>query len=71
MPDLLVNLLKLPPRPSPHESGVIRRAQPFEMGAVRRFISQNFSEAWADETQVGFFNKPVSVFIQSTKTDRI
>jgi len=63
MPDLLVNLLKLPPRPSSHEAAVIRRAQPFEIGAVRRFISQNFSEDWADETQVGFSNKPVSVFI--------
>ena len=62
MPDLLVNLLKLPPRPSSH-AAVIRRAQPFEIGAVRRFISQHFSEDWADETQVGFSNKPVSVFI--------
>ena len=68
MPDLLVNLLKLPPLESyVHElqsSGIlIRCAQPFELSAVRQFIQQNFSVAWADEVSVGFANKPVSVHI--------
>ena len=68
MPDLLVNLLKLPPLdPYLNElqsSGIlIRRAQPFELSAVRQFIQQNFSAAWADEVSVGFTNKPVSVHI--------
>src|ERR1043166_1190436 len=59
MPDLLVNLLKLPPLESVAESLdqsgiVIRRAQPFEITPVRDFIKQNFSVAWADEVSVGF-----------------
>jgi len=68
MPDLLVNLLKLPPldpyRNELQSSGIlIRRAQPFELSAVRQFIQQNFSAAWADEASIGFANKPVSVHI--------
>jgi len=63
MPDLLVNLLKLPPI-EPLDANIrIRRAQPFELSIVRQFIQQNFSATWADEASVGFANKPVSVFI--------
>jgi GNAT superfamily N-acetyltransferase len=68
MPDLLVNLLNVPPlEPLIAElsaQGInIRRAQPFEISRVREFIEQNFSLAWADETSVGFAHKPVSVYI--------
>jgi len=64
MPDLLVNLLKLPPTPLLHNQKiVIRRGHPFELTQVRDFIVENFSAAWADEVQVGFANKPVSVFV--------
>lgn len=64
MPDLLVNLLKLPEREALTEPGVnVRRAQPFELNPVREFIKSNFSNAWADEVSVGFANKPVTVFI--------
>lgn len=68
MPDLLVNLLKLPPREplmlEMEASGVIiRRAQPFEITPVRSFIKKSFSVAWADEISVGFATKPISVFI--------
>src|SRR5262245_6947381 len=68
MPDLLVNLVKLPVLdPLLDElkaKGIeIRRAQPFEMTPVREFIEQNFSVAWADEVSVGFANKPVTVYI--------
>src|SRR5438309_3437188 len=63
MPDLLVNLLKLP-SPGPPVDGVnIRRAQPFEITPVRNFVEQNFSVAWADEISVGFANQPVSIVI--------
>jgi len=72
MPDLLVNLLKLPPfasLPSQlKEAGVnIRRAQPFEISPVRRFIENNVSVAWADEISVGFANKPVTVYIATSE----
>jgi len=64
MPDMLVNLLKLPSLDRLNDEGVnIRRAQPFEITPVREFIEQNFSVAWADEISVGFANKPVSVVI--------
>jgi predicted N-acetyltransferase YhbS len=64
MPDMLVNLLKLPSLQRLHDDGVnIRRAQPFEITPVREFIKENFSVAWADEISVGFANKPVSVVI--------
>ena len=61
MPDLLVNLLKLPtPNTLELEQAgiVIRRAQPFEITPLRSFVKNNFSLAWADEVSVGFANKP-------------
>src|SRR2546427_11040655 len=71
MPDLLVNLLKLPPpEPSLDDAISIRRAQPFEITPVREFIEQNFSVAWADEVSVGFANKPVTVVI-ATRQARV
>ena len=68
MPDLLVNLLKLPPLEPAlitlKDEGIsIRRAQPFELTPVRNFIEQHFSVGWADEVSVGFSSKPVSVHI--------
>jgi GNAT superfamily N-acetyltransferase len=71
MPDLLVNLLKLPEREAHTEPDVnVRRAQPFELTLVREFIRSNFSNAWADEVSVGFANKPVTVFI-ATREGRV
>ena len=68
MPDLLVNLLKLPPlEPALAELDrsriAIRRAQPFEITQVRLFVEKNFSVSWADEISVGFAGKPVTVYI--------
>ena len=68
MPDMLVNLLKLPPLDSALEDMkrariVIRRAQPFEITLLRAFVEKNFSVSWADEISVGFASKPVSVYI--------
>jgi GNAT superfamily N-acetyltransferase len=71
MPDLLVNLLKVPSLDQLKDEGVnIRRAQPFEMTRVREFIEKNFSVAWADEVSVGFANKPVTVVI-ATRDGRV
>jgi GNAT superfamily N-acetyltransferase len=67
MPDLLVNLLRLPAREGFTQSGInVRRAQPFEITPVREFIRNSFSIAWADEVSVGFANKPVTVFIATS-----
>jgi predicted N-acetyltransferase YhbS len=62
MPDLLVNLLNLPAAEG-HAEFIIRRAQPFEISAVRSFVATNFSESWADEISVGFARQPISVYV--------
>ena len=68
MPDLLVNLLKLPPLESENDQNyLVRRAQPFELTQVRQFVEKRFSLGWADEVTVGFSNKPVSVFIATVR----
>lgn len=64
MPDLLVNLLKLPVLESaPTQEFIVRRAQPFELTPVRTFVATNFSMSWADEISVGFARQPISVYI--------
>jgi GNAT superfamily N-acetyltransferase len=75
MPDMFVNLLKLPQLESSvhelSEQGVnIRRAQPFEITPVRDFIQEKFSVTWADEVSVGFANKPVTVYL-ATRDGRV
>ena len=62
MPDLLVNLLHLP-APEAMEGFIVRRAQPFELSQLRRFVGENFSAGWADEMSVGFARQPISVFV--------
>jgi GNAT superfamily N-acetyltransferase len=76
MPDLLVNLLKLPPlEPVMQEMNnaniIVRRAQPFEITQTMDFIEREFSAAWADEISVGFANKPVSVYIATVDREII
>jgi GNAT superfamily N-acetyltransferase len=64
MPDLLVNLLKLPAREAPATPEFnIRRAQPFELTPVGNFVAENFSRSWADEISIGFARQPISVFV--------
>jgi len=75
MPDLLVNLLKLPQlEPLLHElseQGInTRRAQPFEITPVRDFIEERFTVAWADEVSAGLVNKPVTVYL-ATRDGRV
>jgi len=68
MPDMLVNLLKLPSLDRLPDEGInIRRAQPFEITAVREFIEQNFSLTWADEISVGL---PISRYRSSSPRAR-
>src|SRR5215510_871637 len=64
MADLLVNLLKLPAFDSNAEQGFsMRRARPWEITPVRRFVETNFSRSWADEISVGFARQPISIFV--------
>jgi GNAT superfamily N-acetyltransferase len=75
MPDMLVNLLRLPTLApllaDVEQAGIrVRRAQVFEITAVRAFVSEHFSVGWADEISVGFGNKPVSVYL-ATRERRV
>ncbi len=68
MQDMLVHLLKLPPvEPliaQLREQGVvIRRANPFEISAIRTFIEENFSVGWADEVMPCYARQPISLYI--------
>lgn len=68
MPDMLVNLLLLPPvEPALEElraaGVVVRRAQPWELTQVREFVRDNFKQAWADEISGGLVRQPVTVFV--------
>ena len=72
MPDLLVNLLKIPALDeTPAEEFVIRRAQPFELTPVGTFVTTNFSQSWADEISIGFARQPVSVFIATIQRELV
>ena len=68
MPDLLVNLLKIPALEESEEF-IIRRAQPFELTTVRSFVETNFSARWADEISVGFTRLPISVYIATIERE--
>lgn len=68
MPDMLVNLSRLPPpAPSLEEAArggvLVRRAQPWELTQVRAFAARHFGVRWADEISVGFARQPVSVYV--------
>ena len=64
MPDLLVNLLRLPALEDTSTQGfIVRHAQPWDLTPVRRFVTENFSAKWADEISVGFARQPISVYI--------
>ncbi len=68
MPDMLVNLLRLPPVGAELEELrgrglVVRRARPWELTAVREFVAGQFSLAWADEISGGLVRQPVTVFV--------
>jgi predicted N-acetyltransferase YhbS len=68
MPDMLVNLMRLPPRDAASEElrgagVVVRRAQPWELGPVREFVAENFKQSWADEITGGLVRQPVTVFV--------
>ena len=66
--DMLVKLYALPDsRPAYdrlHNAGIVmRRALAPEKHKVTGWVRQNFSEAWASETDVAFSRQPVSCFI--------
>jgi len=71
VPDLLVNLLKLPALEHASPGYLVRRAQPFELSVVRTFVAEKFSQSWADEILVGFARQPISVFVATKERELI
>jgi GNAT superfamily N-acetyltransferase len=72
LPDLLVNLLKLPAFDHTNTSEfAVRRAQPFELSAVRAFVTTNFSTSWADEISAGFTRQPITVYIATIEGELV
>ena len=76
MPDMLVNLLRLPPVDEALEElraagVVVRRAQPWELTPVREFVTEHFKRAWADEISGGLVRQPVTVFVARAGLDQI
>lgn len=68
MPDMLVHLLKLPSLDpvlaEMRDKGVIvRRANSFEITAVREFIVTHFGNGWADEVLPCYSRQPISLYI--------
>src|SRR3954470_8243626 len=68
MPDMLVQLLKLPSvegllAQMRNQGIAIRRAHVFEMTQLRDWVAREFSQTWADEVVAGHANKPISVFV--------
>jgi GNAT superfamily N-acetyltransferase len=68
MPDMLVNLLHLPPLEplldALRQHGVtIRRAQPFDRSIIHAFVARHFAATWADEISVAYAHQPVSLFV--------
>jgi predicted N-acetyltransferase YhbS len=68
MPDMLVRLYNLPEMDGMleelEEDGiVVKRAQPWELSPLQRFIRDQFSEGWADEVMAAFANKPITAFV--------
>jgi len=71
VPDLLVNLSKLPALEHASPDYLVRRAQPFELSVVRTFVAEKFSQSWADEILVGFARQPISVFVATKERELI
>lgn len=72
MPDIVCPLFDVPDsRPIiaklAAEGIVIRHARVWEQTPVSAFITQHFSQGWADETLAGFSHQPVTVSIAIEK----
>ncbi len=68
MPDMLVRLYDLPDgsRYLAQASGngfTVRRAEPWEREAMRRFVSQHFNELWAAEADRAYNHTPVTAYL--------
>lgn len=68
MPDMLCSLVEIPSIAETLENLekqkiYIRRANPWEASSVRRYVLNEFSENWADETASAFTHQPVTCYV--------
>lgn len=75
MHDMLVKLYELPDasihRAKMAERGVVlRAARAYELGPVRRWITEHFAEGWADEVQACFARQPVTCILALRDSER-
>lgn len=63
MPDLLVRLYDLAPRPANPPDQLVRPAFAAEKQLVIEWIGKEFSPAWASEAEAAFARSPLSCFI--------
>ena len=61
--DILVKLYQLPPCPAVPDGVVLRHPMPHERGAMRMWISREFSDGWADEFDTAFCSMPPSAWV--------
>lgn len=75
MPDMLVRLYDLPDvapylQRAAAEGVTVRRADPWDRGRLRRFVSETFNEIWAVEADRAFIHSPITTYL-ATKGPRI
>lgn len=68
MPDLLCRVLDVGPTAEliaklGERGVVIRRPNPWEKTPVLEFIRREFTQGWADETEVAFARQPICCFV--------
>jgi predicted N-acetyltransferase YhbS len=68
MPDMLARLDVLPDGKTEREAlrrqgVVIRRIVAYEAAVLRRFVTETFSESWADESARCFIHQPPACFV--------
>lgn len=69
--DILVKLYGLPPCPAVPDGVVLRHPLPHERSTWRMWISQTFSEGWADEFDTAFRQQPASAWVMQRGAERL
>ncbi|MDO8615668.1 MAG: GNAT family N-acetyltransferase [Dehalococcoidia bacterium] len=68
MPDMLVRLYDLPDgdryeQRASDNGYTVRRAEPWERGAMRAFVAQHFNELWAAEAERAYNHTPIAAYL--------
>ncbi len=74
MPDMLARLYDLPDSSSYRQGAtsggfVVRRAEPWDRGRLRQFVSDQFGELWAVEADRAFIHSPITGYVAQQAGD--